>query len=268
MSDTILIDEPIPGVRRLTLNRPETLNAFTFEMYEALLGALADVRSDPTVRVVVLTGAGRGFCSGHDLKNAGTSPWANEAAGRLYNNRATLLGLGAIPVALRNLPQPVICAVNGVAAGIGYVLALASDMAIAAHSAKFVNTIHNAATGAELGLSYLLPRAVGSQRAAELLLTARPVQSEEAERIGLVLRAVADEALMDAVLEIARGIIANVPLGIALTKQSMWLNQTAGSLEMAIEMENRAVAIAQATDDAREKRAAFLEKRPPNFTLE
>ena len=157
---------------------------------------------------------------------------------------------------------------NGVAAGIGYTLTLAADMAIAARSAKFVNTIHNAATGAELGMSYLLPRAVGSQRAAELLLTARPVLSDEAERIGLVLRTVDDEALMDAVLEVARGIIANVPMGIALTKQSLWLNQTAGSLEMAIELENRAVAIAQATDDAREKRAAFLEKRPPEFTME
>jgi enoyl-CoA hydratase len=268
MSDTILIDTPMAGVRRLTLNRPETLNAFTFEMYEALLDALAAIRPDPTVRVVVLTGAGRGFCSGHDLKAAGDSPWAHEGAGRLYNNRATLLGLGAIPVAMRNLPQPVITAVNGVAAGIGYTLTLAADMAIAGASAKFVNTIHNAATGAELGMSYLLPRAVGSQRAAELLLTARPVLSDEAERIGLVLRTVADDGLMDAVLEVARGIIANVPMGIALTKQSLWLNQTAGSLEIAIELENRAVAIAQATGDAREKRAAFLEKRAPNFTLE
>ena len=268
MSDTILIDEPMAGVRRLTLNRPETLNAFTFEMYAALLDALAAIRNDPAVRVVVLTGSGRGFCSGHDLKNAGDSPWASDQVGKLYNNRATLLGLGAIPIALRNLPQPVISAVNGVAAGIGYTLTLAADMAIAARSAKFVNTIHNAATGAELGMSYLLPRAVGSQRAAELLLTARPVLSDEAERIGLVLRTVDDEALMDAVLEVARGIIANVPMGIALTKQSLWLNQTAGSLEMAIELENRAVAIAQATDDAREKRAAFLEKRPPEFTME
>ncbi|MEP7349463.1 MAG: enoyl-CoA hydratase-related protein [Sphingorhabdus sp.] len=268
MSDTILIDTPLDGVRRLTLNRPETLNAFTFEMYVSLLDALAEIRNDPSIRVVILTGAGRGFCSGHDLKNAGTSPWAAEGVGKLYHNRATILGLGAIPIAMRSLPQPVISAVNGVAAGIGYTLTLAADMAIAGRSAKFVNTIHNAATGAELGMSYLLPRAVGSQRAAELLLTARPVLAEEAERIGLVLRMVDDDMLIEAALDVARGIMVNVPMGIALTKQSLWLNQTAGSLEMAIELENRAVAIAQATDDAKEKRAAFFEKRNPDFTME
>jgi enoyl-CoA hydratase len=237
MSDTLLIDSPLDGVRRLTLNRPETLNAFTFEMYSALLDALAEVRGDPSVRVVVLTGSGRGFCSGHDLKNAGASPWAAKGVGKAYADRASLLGLGAIPIAMRSLPQPIITAVNGTAAGIGYTLTLAADMAIAARSAKFINTIHNAATGAELGMSYLL-------------------------------RAVDDDVLMDSVLEIARGIIANVPLGIALTKQSLWLNQTAGSLEAAIELENRAVQIAQSTIDAKEKRSAFFEKRAPTFTME
>lgn len=263
--DDLLIDTPEAGIRRITLNRPEALNAFTFAMYQGLLGALADVRADPTVRVVILTGSGRAFCAGHDLKAAGDSPWASAGVGKLYNNRAALLGLGQIPVAMRSLPQPIITAVNGTAAGIGYVLALTADMALAARSAKFVNTIHNAATGAELGLSYLLPRAIGSQRAAELLLTARPVLADEAERIGLVLRATDDAQLIEEALVIARGIIANVPLGIALTKQSLWLNQAAGSLEAAIEMENRAVQIAQATEDAIEKRAAFWEKRPPEF---
>ena len=266
MSDVILIDEVEPGVRRLTLNRPETLNAFTFPMYLALLDALAEIARDPSVRVVILTGAGRGFCSGHDLKQAGPSPFAADGLGKLYAARHDLAGLAAIPVAMRKLPQPIISAVNGTAAGIGYTLTLAADMAIAARSAKFVNTIHNAATGAELGMSYLLPRAVGSQRAAELLYTARPVLADEAERIGLVVRTVDDDQLIESALEIARGIIANVPMGIWLTKQSLWLNETAGSLEAAIELESRAVQIAQATDDAAEKRASFWEKRPPGFT--
>lgn len=267
MSETILVDTPEEGVRRITLNRPEVLNAFTWEMYAALLDAFADIRADPGARVVILTANGRGFSAGHDLKNAGQSPVAYEGLGKAYQNRHSLLWLGRIPVAMRNLPQPIICAVNGTVAGVGYTLAMASDMTIAVRSAKFINTIHNAATGAELGLSYLISKAVGSQRAAELLLTSRPVMADEAERIGLILRAVDDDKLMDEALTIARGVMANVPMGIWLTKQSLWLNQSAGSLEAAIELENRAVTIAQATDDAKEKRAAFFEKRPPNFPM-
>src|SRR6266478_4417620 len=261
----ILIDEPISGVRRLTLNRPEALNAFTFAMYRSLLSIFEDIRADPDVRVVVLTGSGRGFCSGHDLKNAGTSPWAGENLGKVYASRATMTALGTIPVVMRTLPQPIIEAINGVTAGIGLTLTLASDMAIASRSAKFINTIHNAATGTELGLSYLLPRAVGSQRAAEMLYTARPILADEAERIGLILRAVDDDKLIDEALAIAKGIIVNVPLGIALTKQSLWLNQSASSFEAAVEFEARAAAMALSTEDAAEKREAFWEKRAPQF---
>lgn len=147
----------------------------------------------------------------------------------------------------------------------GYALPLASDIAIAGKSAKFVNSIHNAATGCELGMSYLLPRAIGTQRAAELLLTARPVLSDEAERIGLVLKTVPDEELQNACLELAGNILVNVPMGVWTTKQSLWFNQHAGSLEQAMEMETRAVFMAQSTEDAAEKRKSFFEKRPPIF---
>jgi enoyl-CoA hydratase len=116
-------------------------------------------------------------------------------------------------------------------------------------------------------MSYLLPRQIGTQRAAELLLTARHVLADEAERIGLVLKAVPDDQLMEAVMEIATRIVANTPIGVWMTKQSLWLNQSAGSLEAAIEMEHRAVHISQATEDAIEKRTAFLEKRVPTFRL-
>lgn len=265
MSD-ILIDEPLAGVRRLTLNRPQQLNAFTFAMYSQLLEALERLRNDSSVRVVILTGSGKGFCAGHDLKSAGDPAWIDDPQmGKTYRGQYAMAEIARIPPLMRKLPQPVICAVNGAAAGIGYALALSAELCIAAKSAKFVNSFHNAGTGHELGLSYLLPRAVGTQRAAEILLTGRAVLAEEAERIGLVLRAVADEELMDAALELARSILANVPIGVWLTKQSLWLNQAAGSLEAAIELEGRAVAIAQATQDAAEKRAAFLEKRTPAF---
>ena len=256
----LIVDDAAPGVRRLRLNRPDSLNAFTYTLYEALVDALKAAAVDPALRAVIITGTGRAFTAGHDLKGSGPSRWTIPDVGKAYGDRAMLVAMSEIPLVMRRLPQPII------AAGIGYLIALASDMTIAARSARFVNTIHNAATGTELGMSYLLPRAVGSQRAAELLYTSRSVPADEAERIGLILRAVDDEKLMDEALAIAAAIAANVPLGIALTKQSLWINQSAGSLEAAIELEGRAVQIAQATTDAKEKRAAFWEKRAPQFT--
>lgn len=262
---TILIDEPAEGVKRITLNRPEALNAFTFAMYEAFIASLEGLRHDPAVRVIILTGAGKGFCSGHDTRNGGKPAWVAPGLGRIQSGKYTMDVLGGIPPLMRSMPQPIIAAVNGAAAGIGYSLALASDLCIAARSAKFVNVIHNAATGTELGMSYLLPRAVGTQRAAELLLTARPVLADEAERIGLVLRAVPDDRLMDEALKLADAIAVNSPVGIWLTKQSLWFNQSIGSLEAAIEFETRAVLASQATDDAAEKRLAATQKRRPKF---
>lgn len=268
MSDeepALLIDRPLDGVERITLNRPDKFNAFNAEMYDGILAHFERIRFDPSIRVVILTGQGRGFCGGNDLGGMGQMKNPPAGVGAAQSARYTLIDLGRIPLAMKSLPQPVICAVNGAAAGIGYSLALASDMAIAGKSAKFVNAIHTAATGCELGMSYLLPRAVGTQRAAEILYTMRPVSADEAERIGLVLRTVPDEQLMDEALAIARNIIVNVPLGIWLTKQALWMNQDAGSLEQAMELEHRGVFIAQSTEDAKEKRRAFIEKRPPVF---
>lgn len=264
MSD-ILEDIPVPGVCRLTLNRPDKLNAFTYPMYAQFIDILERLRFDAEVRVVILTGAGRGFCSGHDLGGAGEPGWAAADLGKAQATRAIVARLGEIPARLRGLPQPVICAVNGVTAGLGYALALAADLTLAARSAKFVNAFHNAGTGHELGLSYMLPRAIGAQRAAELLLTSRPVSAAEAEAIGLILRAVEDERLTEEALALADQLLVNSPIGNALTKQSMWLNATAGSLEAAIELENRAIYISQSTEDSAEKRRAFLEKRRPEF---
>jgi enoyl-CoA hydratase len=267
MSENFVIDEPVEGVRRITINRPESMNAFTFPMYRELLDLLEVIKFDPRVRVVIFTATGRGFCTGHDLKAGGAPDWIPEGLGKAYHSRYAMSVIGAIPVALRNLPQPVICGVNGTVAGMALAFPLACDIAIAARSAKFVNAIHNAGSGAELGLSYLLPRAVGAQRAAEILLTARPILSDEAERIGMVLKTVADEDLQESCLEIAKNIVVNVPMGIWVTKQSLWMNQNAGSLEQAMEFESRGVFLAQSMDDKTEKQKAFFEKRPPNFTF-
>ena len=261
----ILRDSPAEGIARITLNRPEALNALTFSMYGELIEALESVRYDQRVRVVVLTGAGRGFCAGHDVRAAGAPDWVPEGLGAAQRSRAIMDKISRIPLVMRSLPQPVIAAVNGTAAGAGYSLALAADLCVAARGAKFVNAYHNAGSGHEFGLSYMLPRAVGAQRAAELLLTGRALPAEEAASIGMILRVVEPEALEEAVLELADAIAVNSPIGIALTKSSFWMNQHAGSLEQAIELENRAVFASQTTEDTAEKRRAFAEKRRPQF---
>lgn len=266
MSDNFLIDEPIEGVKRITINRPDSMNAFTFPMYQEFIDVLNGIKYDANVRVVILTATGKAFCTGHDLRAGGAPAWVDPNVGKAYNTKYTMSVLASIPPLIRSLPQPVICAVNGTVAGMGYAFPLACDISIAGKAAKFVNSIHNAATGAELGMSYMLPRAVGIQRGAELLLTARTVFSEEAERIGLVLKTVPDEELQDACLDLAKQIMVNVPLGVWTTKQSMWLNQNASSLEQAMEIETRAVFMAQSTEDAAEKKKSFFEKRPPKFS--
>jgi len=262
----ILCDRTPGGIVTLTLNRPDALNAFSFAMYEELIGLLEGLRHDAQARVVIVTGAGRAFCAGHDLRSGGPAPWIDPALGKPYAAKHSITRIAQIPLLMRAIPQPVIAAVNGAAAGIGFAFALAADLCLVARSAKFVNAIHNAGTGHELGMSWMLPRAVGTQRAAEILLTSRPVLADEAERIGLALRAVDDDKLMEEARALAAAICANVPLGIWLTKQSLWMNQGVGSLEAACEIEARAVFMAQQTEDAAEKRQAFLAKRPPNFS--
>jgi enoyl-CoA hydratase len=264
----ILRDTPADGVCRLTLNRPDALNSLTFAMYGELIDHLEAVRYDHDVRVVILTGAGRAFCAGHDIRGAGSPDWVPQGLGKAQMQQRVMAKLGQIPVLMKALPQPVICAMNGVAAGAGYAIALAADMTIAARSAKFVNAFHNAGTGHELGFSYLVPRLVGLQRAAELLLTARPVMAEEAASMGLILRCVDDAALMEEALKLADAIVVNSPVGIALTKSTLLANVDAPSLQAAIELENRAIFMSQSTADSAEKRKSFIEKRRPVFTGE
>jgi enoyl-CoA hydratase len=264
MSD-ILFERSPDGIATLTLNRPESLNAFSFPMYEALIEVLEGLRHDASTRVLILTGAGKAFCAGHDLRSPGPAPWVDPGMGRAYLAKHSITRIAQIPLLMRSIPQPVIAAVNGAAAGLGFAVALAADICLVARSAKFVNSIHNAGTGHELGMSWMLPRAVGTQRAAEILLTSRHVPAEEAERIGLALRAVPDDQLLPECRALAASICANVPIGVWLTKQSLWLNQGVASLEAACEIEARAVFQAQSTEDAAEKRQSFLEKRSPGF---
>jgi enoyl-CoA hydratase len=262
----ILVDDLAPQVRRITFNRPQALNGFISSMYPEFLGILEKIARDPDARVVVITGAGRGFCSGNDGSVASERNWIpTQEVGRSHGAMYFMRLLNTIGPTIRGMPQPVIAAVNGAAAGLGYSIALACDIAIAAKSAKFVNAFHNAGTGSEIGLSYMLPRAIGMQRAAELLLSGRQVLADEAERIGLVLKTVPDESLMDEVLKIANEMIQCAPLDLWVTKQEMYANQHIGSLADAAMLDLRGTLAVVQSEDYAEKRTARAEKRAPKF---
>ena len=167
---------------------------------------------------------------------------------------------------MRALPQPIVAAVNGPAAGGGLALALASDVRIAASSARFnVAFVRIGLSGCDIGVSWLLPRLIGVSRAWELMLTGRIVESDEAERIGLVVRVVPDGEVVDAALKTAELIAGNSPFGVQMTKEVMWSNLETSSLQAAIDLENRTQILTTFTDDMREAMAAFLDKRPPSF---
>ena len=256
------------GVVKITLNRPDALNAFTYSMYGEFLAALDSVRYDPEVRVVVLTGAGRAFCSGADVSGAAGSPdWVPDSMDKPERNRAIMDVLSRIVTGLHSLPQPVIGAINGAAAGVGYALALSCDMNLTTKTAKWLPAFHNTGTGSEFGASWLLPKLVGLQRAMEILLTGRLMLGEEAAQAGLALRAYDDaEAMHAAALEIAAQIRGNVPRAVTLAKQSVWSNLSVSSFGAALEMETRAIALAGNSADATEKRTAIAQRRAPVFT--
>jgi enoyl-CoA hydratase len=254
-----------PGVTLLTLNRPERLNAMTAELIADLHQALDAADGDRSCRVVVLTGAGRGFCAGLDLHGYGT-PAGPVEAGRVESGFATQKDIARLVPRLRAMPQPVIAAVNGPAAGGGLALALASDIRIASASARFnVAFVRLGLSGCDIGVSWLLPRLLGASRAWELMLTGRIIDATEADRIGLVLRVVPDDRLLDEALAVAGMIAANSPWGVRMTKEVMWSQLEVGSLQAGIDLENRTQILSSFTGDMVEAVHAFLEKRPPQF---
>jgi enoyl-CoA hydratase len=265
----ILVERPLDGVTRVTLNRPHHLNAVTERTAQLLFDTFDGIGRDVDCRVVVLTGAGRGFCAGDDTADYHAPEWIPvERLGFVQSNMYQQKVVATLVPRMRALPQPIIAAVNGPAAGFGYALALGADLRLAGRSAVFVNGYTNVgASGAEMGLSWLLQRIVGATRAAELVLTGRAVDAEEAERIGLVLRAVDDDALADAALELARAILAVNPFATWMGKTTLWANLEIPSLEAAIEMEAKTQILALVTDDAVERRDALRERRPPEYKL-
>jgi enoyl-CoA hydratase len=263
----VLVEHPRPQVALITLNRPERMNSMAFDVMVPLKAALENISCDNSVRVVVLTGAGRGFSSGADHKSAGEVPHVEGLTRPTYALRSMQV-LDDVIMALRRVHQPVIAAVNGAAIGGGLCLALAADIRVASSGAYFrAAGINNGLTASELGLSYLLPRAIGSSRAFEIMLTGRDIDAEEAERIGLVSRQVPDDQLLETCYAMAERIAAFSRPGIELTKRTLWSGLDAASLEGHMQAEGLGqLFVRLLTTNFEEAVAARAEKRPPVFT--
>jgi enoyl-CoA hydratase len=263
----VLVEHPRPQVALIILNRPERMNSMAFDVMVPLKAALENITYDNSVRVVVLTGAGRGFSSGADHKSAGEVPHVEGLTRPTYALRSMQV-LDDVILALRRLHQPVIAAVNGAAIGGGLCLALAADIRVASSEAYFrAAGVNNGLTASELGLSYLLPRAIGSSRAFEIMLTGRDIDAEEAERIGLVSRQVPDDQLLETCYAMAERIAAFSRPGIELTKRTLWSGLDAASLEGHMQAEGLGqLFVRLLTTNFEEAVAARAEKRPPVFT--
>jgi enoyl-CoA hydratase len=263
----VLVEHPRPQVALITLNRPERMNSMAFDVMVPLKAALENITYDNSVRVVVLTGAGRGFSSGADHKSAGEVPHVQGLTRPTHALRSMQI-LDDVILALRRLHQPVIAAVNGAAIGGGLCLALAADIRVASSGAYFrAAGINNGLTASELGLSYLLPRAIGSSRAFEIMLTGRYIDAEEAERIGLVSRQVPDDQLLETCYAMAERIAGFSRPGIELTKRTLWSGLDAASLEGHMQAEGLGqLFVRLLTTNFEEAVAARAEKRPPVFT--
>jgi enoyl-CoA hydratase/carnithine racemase len=260
--ETLLVDRSRDGIVLVTLNRPHRMNAITFQMFDEFHVLCDQLQKDGDARVVIITGAGRGFCSGLDLDEAMTLPDMTPHEMMLGQQSWA----GAF-VKLHEIPQPVIAAVNGAAAGGGMGLALAADIRIASPEARFnAAFVRIGLSAGDVGVSWSLPRVVGFGRAAEIMFTGRFLDADEARDIGLVNRVVPADELLEASFALAEDIARNTPFGVTLTKRVLHANVDAGSITQAVEVENRGQTLATRGEDFREALVAFREKRPAQFT--
>lgn len=260
------VEQPRPGITLVTLNRPERMNAMAFDVMIPFREALERIHHDNATRVVVVTGAGRGFCSGADLTDSGTIPNIDGLTVPTISMRAMEL-LDDVILTIRKLHQPVIGAINGAAIGGGFCLSLAFDIRVASDGAYFrAAGINNGLSSTELGLSYLLPRAIGSSRAFEIMLTGRDVDAAEAERIGLVSKAVAGPDLLETCYEMADRIIGWSRTGVEIAKRVLWAGLDSSSLEAHIRHEGIAqLYVRNLTGNFEEMIRARREGRAPVY---
>ena len=246
------------GLQTITLNRPDKLNAFNPEMHQALRAALEQARDEPAIRALLLTGAGRGFCSGQDLSERRVEPGAAPI------DLSVSLGSHYNPLVrrLRELPKPIVCAVNGVAAGAGANIALACDIVVAARSARFVQSFARLGLVPDSGGTYFLPRLAGAARAMGLALLAEPLSAEDAERWGLIWKVVDDDKLMAEAGAIARKLAAGPAKGYGLIKRALYASEH-NSLDAQLDLERDLQREAGFSEDYRKGVAAFLEKNDP-----
>lgn len=266
--DLILVDHPQPHTTVVTLNRPDRLNAMSIELVIELYDTLERVSADNDCYVVVLTGSGRAFCSGLDLKDYGLIPNIDGLQVGRIAQRSMRYYSRLIPM-IRRMHQPVICAINGPAYGGGMCLTLGAELRFATESATFNSTgIVNGLTSTEMGASWLLPRLIGAAHSNDILLTGRTVDAEEALAMGLVSRVVPEDELLDVALETA-GIMAGYsPYGLAMTKDILWVNLENPSLESAIEIEDRNQLMLGFTENLPEAIRSFGARRKPEYTDE
>ena len=257
--DPVLVERR-EGWRVLTLNRPDRLNSFNEAMHERLMAALLEAEADEGCRALLVTGAGRGFCAGQDLSNRvfepGVTPDLTRTIERWYN---------PLVRKLRSFRMPIVCAVNGVAAGAGANIALACDIVLAARSAKFIQAFAKIGLLPDSGGTWFLPRLVGSARARGLALLAEPLPAEKAEAWGLIWKAVDDESLMIEAEKLAAHLATQPTIGLALMKQALdasWGN----TLDRQLDLERDLQGEAGRTPDYAEGVSAFFAKRAPSFT--
>ncbi|MDT8319513.1 MAG: 2-(1,2-epoxy-1,2-dihydrophenyl)acetyl-CoA isomerase PaaG [Xanthomonadales bacterium] len=260
MAFNTLLFEVQDGVGTLTLNRPQSLNSFNIEMHEEIRGVLKQLREDAAIRCVLLTGSGRGFCAGQDLGDRSVSAQdgpidLGDSVEKYYN---------PLIRAIMTLPKPVVCAVNGVAAGAGASLALACDIVLAARSASFVQVFCKIGLVPDSGGSWNLPRAVGLPRAKGLAMLGDKLSAEQAESWGMIWRCVDDEELQSEAARLARHLATQPTRGLGMIKKL--LTESAGnSLHQQLELEKEAMRMLGQSHDYQEGVAAFLEKRAPHF---
>jgi len=251
------------GVMRITLNRPDVLNSFNAQMAREVRGALEDARADKTIRAVLITGAGRAFCAGQDLSDVPAST-GGEAADLGLHLRGTY---NALIKAIRKLELPVVCAVNGVAAGAGANLAIACDIVLASENASFIQSFAKVGLIPDSGGTFFLPRIVGLPRATALMMTADKIDAGRAYEIGIVYRVCTAETLQEDAMALATQLAAMPTRGLGLTKRALNCSLT-NDLEAQLELEADLQTEAGETHDFAEGVRAFLEKRKPNFTGE
>jgi enoyl-CoA hydratase len=265
MSSLVLVEDPAPHVRLLRMNRPAQLNAMTAELCQELHEQLSSIAPERSCRAVILTGAGRAFCAGLDLHGYGAAP-GNDGSDDPRDRLANQQHMSTLVLALRDLPQPVIAAVNGPAAGFGLALALACDIRFAAPEAVFRAAFINiGVSNCDMGTSWLLPRLIGASRSHELMLTGRRVDAREALGIGLVADVVDADQLSARALQAAAQIASLAPWGVRLTKRGMWSALEIPSEQAAIEYEDRQQIMATFGRALPEAVDAFLNKRDAEF---